>query len=127
MFKEAFEGADPPDEAAVRAQIQTLEAQRVSLVDAHVSLYRSLAFRVLLRIGQPVFAWLNIVVIGADVVLLFALRSWQIALLWFIPVAVLAIYEESRMDEWVAAHDRRIDARIRDLLVAAGAAGDETT
>ena len=128
MFKEAFDGADPQDEAEVRAQIKTLESQRVSLVDAHVSLYRSLAFRVLMRIGQPMFAWLNIVVIGADVVLAFALRSWQIAVLWLIPIAVLAIYERSWMDEWVAAHDRRIDAKIRDLLAAAaGAAGDGTT
>jgi hypothetical protein len=127
VFKEEFEGPGPQDETAVRAQIEALEAQRVSLVDAHVSLARSLAFRVLMRIGQPVFAWLNIVLLGAGVVIALALRSWQIALLWLIPTAVLWIYEMRWMDEWVAAHDRKIDAAIRELLAAAGAADDGTT
>lgn len=126
MFDQAFEPHTLQSEAVLRADIEALEHQRVDLVEARLDFWRwsgLLFIPLLLRIGQGWVVWLTALVLVADVVLTVILGSWLVAILSLGLVAVILIYESNRLEDWVGAHNARLDNRIRALLETATTEG----
>ena len=105
-------------ETDLRLEIEALDRKRIDAAEARIWLYRGLPLRLLAEVGHAWLAWLFVAVIVGDVVLTVALGSWVAAVAGLVFVVVLSAYASNGIEAWVAAHNARIDDRIRALLAA---------
>jgi len=104
------------------AEVQTLVRQRVCAAEARLDFWRWDGFLFLPRLvqlGKARLVWLTGLILVADLALTVAFRSWPIALVGLGLVIAIEIYENAQIEVWVAAHNARLDARIRTLLDSA--------
>jgi hypothetical protein len=123
-MREEASGPQPDlDEAMLRGEIAALEAERVDGDEARLDFWRwgGLALLPLLvRLGQGPLVAMTIAVVIGDIIAAVTLQAWWLAMLCLAFVIAIQVYESRCLDRWVAAHEARIDARIRALLAAAG-------
>ena len=125
MFEEAFGPSGPQSEAALRAELEALARERVDVVEARLDFWRwdgLLFIPLLFRLGKAWIVWLSVLILVAAVASA-AVGWWPVTIACLGLTIAVEVYEYSRFEEWVAAHNARLDARIKILL---GAAGDET-
>jgi hypothetical protein len=118
MFEREF-GSQAPDEEGRNAEILALNAGHVDLAQARLDYWRwgGLFFYPLLgQLGKGYFVWLDAMIVAAELVLVVVTRSLPVALVCLAALVALEIYKYRRLDQWVAQHNARVDARIRDAI-----------
>jgi hypothetical protein len=119
MFEREFGSQTPEGEEGRNAEILALNAGHVDLAQARLDYWRwgGLFFYPLLgQLGKGYFVWLDALIVASELVVVFVTRSLPLALLCLATLAALEIYKSRRLDQWVAEHNARVDARIRDAI-----------
>ena len=119
MFEREFGLQGPLDDEGLRDVLNALEAQRVDPAQARLDFWRwnGLFFYPLLaQLGKGYFVWLDALIVATELVVVVVTRSVPLVLLCLASLVALEIYKRRRLDQWVAEHNARLDARIRDVL-----------
>ena len=119
MFEREFGSQGPQGEEERNAEILALSAERVDPAQARLDYWRwgGLFFGPLLgQLGKGYFVWLDAVIVLVAIAVVVATRSLPLALLCLAGLVALEIYKYRRLDQWVAEHNARVDARLRDAI-----------
>lgn len=105
--------SDP--EGDLRLRVSEIEAKRVSAGEAYRSIHLGLGL-VLFRIEQPKAAIAVILTLAATAAGVAITQSWIVGVAGLVPIAVIAIWIEASIENWVAEHNARVDDQVRELL-----------
>jgi hypothetical protein len=126
MFEHEFGSQRPQGEEGRNAKILELGSGRVDPAQARLDYWRwgGLFFYPLLgQLGKGYFVWLDAIIVAAEIVLVVVTGSLLVALACLGTLVALEVYKRIRLDQWVAEHNARVDARIRAALERSSADG----
>jgi hypothetical protein len=114
------------DEAGLRAAIKALEAERVSMRDAHWSWDRGIG-SVLITLGK---AWVLGVVLATVAVMAVAIAlalSWVVVGIGLVALLIETLFIETSLEGWAQEHNATVDDRIKALLSQGAPQNDWTS
>ncbi len=119
MFDSEFGSQAPQGEGGRNAEIVELTAAHVDPAEARLDFWRwsGLGFYPLLgQLGKGYLVRLDLAIVLAEIGLVGVTSSLALALLCMATLVALEIYKYRRLDQWVAEHNVRVDARIHEAI-----------
>ena len=112
------------DEGELRRAVGEMESRRIAPGDAYRSIHLGFGL-ILFSIGQAWVVWLQVAILAAGIGLIAATQSIPVTIAWLLALAVVSIYIELHIEDWVKKHNDRVDAEIRQLMATAAGVADE--